>query len=87
MGIRDYGSFVLNKALEKKMGIIGLKSMVLSERQESDVIDYPKAWYHPIEDIELASKAVKYTFSRGVDVIIPPGNITQFRWVIEIMIK
>lgn len=83
----DYGSFVLNKALEKKMGIIGLKSMVLSERQESDVIDYPKAWYHPIEDIELASKAVKYTFSRGVDVIIPPGNITQFRWAIEIMRK
>ena len=81
----DYGSFVLKKALEKKMGIIGLKSMVLSERQESDVIDYPKAWYHPIENFELASKAVKYTFSRGVDVIIPPGNIAQFRWAIEIM--
>ncbi|MBE0450250.1 MAG: aldo/keto reductase [Clostridia bacterium] len=81
----DYGSFVLKKALEKKMGIIGLKSMVLSERQESDVIDYPKAWYHPIENFELANKAVKYTFSRGVDVIIPPGNIAQFRWAIEIM--
>ncbi len=81
----DYGSFVLKKALEKKMGIIGLKSMVLSERQESDVIDYPKAWYHPIENFELASKAVKYTFSRGVDVIIPPGNIAQFRWALEIM--
>ncbi|MDW7663005.1 MAG: aldo/keto reductase, partial [Bacillota bacterium] len=81
----DYGSFVLKKALEKKMGIIGLKSMVLSERQESDVIDYPKAWYHPIDDFDLANKAVKYTFSRGVDVIIPPGNIAQFRWAIEIM--
>lgn len=81
----DYGSFVLKKALEKKMGIIGLKSMVLSERQESDVINYPKAWYHPIDDFDLANKAVKYTFSRGVDVIIPPGNIAQFRWAIEIM--
>ncbi len=81
----DYGSFVLKKALEKKMGIIGLKSMVLSEHQESDVIDYPKAWYHPIDDFDLANKAVKYTFSRGVDVIIPPGNIAQFRWAIEIM--
>lgn len=81
----DYGSFVLKKALEKKMGIIGLKSMVLSERQESDVIDYPKAWYHPIENLELAAKAVKYTFSKGVDVIIPPGNIAQFRWAVEIM--
>lgn len=81
----DYGSFVLKKALEKKMGIIGLKSMVLTERQESDAIDYPKAWYHPIENFQLAKTAVKYTFSKGVDVIIPPGNIAQFRWAIEIM--
>lgn len=81
----DYGSFVLKKALEKKMGIIGIKSMVLSERQESDIIDYPKGWYHPIENFELANMAVKYTFSRGVDVIIPPGNITHFRWALEIM--
>lgn len=81
----DYGSFVLKKALEKKMGIIGIKSMVLSERQESDIIDYPKGWYHPIENYALANMAVKYTFSRGVDVIIPPGNITHFRWALEIM--
>jgi predicted aldo/keto reductase-like oxidoreductase len=81
----DYGSFVLKKALEKKMGIIGIKSMVLSEHQESDAIDYPKAWYHPIDNFELASKAVKYSFSRGVDVIIPPGNIHQFRWAVDIM--
>jgi aryl-alcohol dehydrogenase-like predicted oxidoreductase len=81
----DYGSFVLKKALEKKMGIIGIKSMVLSNHQESDAIDYPKAWYHPIDNFELASKAVKYSFSRGVDVIIPPGNIHQFRWAVDIM--
>jgi aryl-alcohol dehydrogenase-like predicted oxidoreductase len=81
----DYGSFVLKKALEKKMGIIGIKSMVLSNHQESDTLNYPKAWYHPIDNFELAIKAVKYTFSRGIDVIIPPGNIAQFRWAIEIM--
>lgn len=81
----DYGSFVLKKALEKKMGILGLKSMVLSVRQERDAIDYPKAWYHPIESYELASKAVKYTFSRGIDVIVPPGDIAHFRWAVDIM--
>lgn len=83
----DYGSLVLKKALEKKMGVIGLKSMVLSERQNMDAINYPKGWYHPIEDLELATKAVKYTFSRGVDVIVPPGNIGHFRWALEIMKK
>jgi len=81
----DYGSFVLKKALEKKMGIIGIKSMAYSEKQASDAIDHPKAWYHPIEDFELAKKAVKYTFSRGVDVIVPPGDIHYLRWAIQIM--
>lgn len=81
----DYGSFVLKKALEKKMAIIGIKSMALSVKQPSDDIHHPKAWYHPIEDFDLASKAVKYTFSRGIDVIVPPGNISHFRWALDIM--
>lgn len=81
----DYGSFVLKKALEKKMGIIGIKSMAYGEKLPSDATDHPKAWYHPIEDFELASKAVKYTFSRGVDVIVPPGDIHYLRWAIRII--
>jgi predicted aldo/keto reductase-like oxidoreductase len=81
----DYGSYVLKKAIEKNMGIIGLKSMALTEHQPDDSINHPKGWYHPIEDFELAKKAVKYTFSRGVDVIIPPGNISHFRWALNIM--
>lgn len=81
----DYGSFVLKKALEKKMGIIGIKSMALSVKQESDAIDHPKAWYHPIESFDLASKAVKYTLSRGINIIVPPGDIEHFRWALEIM--
>jgi len=81
----DYGSFVLKKALEKKMGIIGIKSMAYGEKLPSDATAHPKAWYHPIEDFELASKAVKYTFSRGVDVIVPPGDINYLRWAIKIL--
>lgn len=80
-----YGSYVLKKAIEKNIHIIGIKSMALSEHQSSDTTSHPKAWYHPIEDYDLAQKAVKYTLSRGVDVIIPPGNIEQFRWAVKIM--
>lgn len=80
-----YGSFVLEKAKEKNMGIIGIKSMVLTEFQPDDKDKYPKSWYHPIEDFELARKAVNYTLSRGVSAIIPPGNIEHFRWALEIL--
>ena len=81
----DYGSYVLKKALEKKMGIIGIKSMALSVKQPGDDIKHPKAWYHPIEDFELAQSAVKYSLSKGVDVIVPPGDIHHFRWAVKIL--
>lgn len=82
-----YGSYVIEKALEKNMAILGIKSMALTERQAGDDEKHPKAWYHPIEDKDLGYKAVKYAFSRQVDVIVPPGNIHHFRWALDYMNK
>ena len=79
-----YGEDVLKLAKEKNMTILGIKSMVLTSSQEGDQEKYPKAWYHPIETFELAKKAVNYSLHRGVDIIIPPGNIDQFRWALKI---
>ena len=80
-----YGSYVLKRALEKNMAVLGIKSMALSEHQPGDDEKHPKAWYHPIEDKELASRAVKYAMHRGVDVIVPPGDIGHLRWAIDFM--
>lgn len=79
-----YGHHVLKTAKEKGMTVIGIKSMALCAHMPSDDVDHPKAWYHPIEDFEVAKKAVKYSVSRGVDVIIPPGDIDSFRWGVKI---
>ncbi len=80
-----YGDYVLKKARDKGMGILGIKSMVLTEHQEGDDTNHPKAWYHPIEDKNLAKLAVHYSLDRGVDIIVPPGNINHFRWALESM--
>ena len=45
-----YGDYVLKKAIDKGMGILGIKSMALTDHLKSDDINHPKAWYHPIED-------------------------------------
>lgn len=79
-----YGMHVLNEAKKREMAILGLKSMALTEHQETDDVDHPKAWYHPIEDYDLASKAVRYTFAQGVDVIMPPGDIDSFKMAVRI---
>jgi aryl-alcohol dehydrogenase-like predicted oxidoreductase len=79
-----YGMHVLKKAKEKNMTLIGIKSMALCEHKPSDDVDHPKAWYHPIEDFDLARKAVSYSVSQGVDIIIPPGNFEAFKWAVQI---
>lgn len=79
-----YGDFVLKKAIEKNMTVLGIKAMALTRLQESDRDKYPKAWYHPIEDYVLAKKAVNYVLDRGVDIILPPGDIEHFRWAVKI---
>lgn len=79
-----YGMHVMQKAKEKEMVVLGIKSMALCEHQESDDLDHPKAWYHPIEDFETARKAVSYSVSQGVDIIIPPGDFESFKWAVKI---
>lgn len=80
-----YGQHVLQTAKNKDMALLGIKSMALTEHMPIDDIDHPKAWYHPIDDKELARKAVAYTLSQGVDVIIPPGDIDNFTRAVEIL--
>ena len=81
----SYGKLVLKKALEKEMTVLGIKSMALTTHKPEDHEKYPKSWYHPIEDIELARKAVKFSLSQGVTSIIPPGNFQALKWAIEIV--
>jgi len=80
-----YGMHVLNKAKEKNMAILGIKSMALTNHMPSDDVDHPKAWYHPIEDYKLAKKAVNYTLSQGVSVILPPGDFDNFKRAVQII--
>ena len=79
-----YGLHVLDKAKEKKMAVLGIKSMALTSRLPGDDEKHPKAWYHPIEDYELASKAMRYSIAQGVDVIVPPGDFEHFKWAVKI---
>lgn len=79
-----YGMHVLKKAKEKNMAVLGLKAMALTEHMPTDDVDHPKAWYHPIEDPDIASKALRYTWSQGVKVIIPPGDFVNFKRAVEI---
>lgn len=80
-----YGMHVMKKAKEKDMTVLGIKSMAMTNHKPSDSVDHPKAWYHPLEDYDLVKKAVNYSISQGVDIIIPSGSMDYFKWGVQVI--
>ncbi len=82
------GSFdqeVLVEAQKRNMGILALKAMARQKWQnDEDRKAYPKCWYEPISEPEIASLALRWTLSQGVTAAIPPGEEQLFRMALAI---
>jgi len=78
-----FGKGILKKAEEKGTARLALKAMARTIVKEGDEKKYAKCWYHPIDDKELASLALRYTLSQPITAAIPPGEIELFRWALE----
>jgi len=82
------GSFdqeVLVEAQKRNMGILALKAMAKQKWQnDEDRKAYPKCWYEPISEPEIARLALHWTLSQGVTAAIPPGEEQLFRMALAI---
>ena len=70
---------VLAEAKKRGMGIIALKALAKQRWQSNDRRGYKKCWYEPVDERELARKALSWTLSQGVHVAIPPGEESLWR--------
>lgn len=73
---------------EKGFGLLGMKTIIeraWQEEKERESSDYPKSWCKPfgLQDKDLRVAAMKYTLSMGADVLVPPGNYENFRFMVE----
>src|SRR5665647_1467870 len=75
----NFAPKALQVAKSKGMGILALKAMAKTDWAKGAIRKYPKAWYEPIEDENLAKLAYRYTLSQGVTAALPPGYIEYFR--------
>lgn len=82
-----FGPAVVEAATAKGMGILALKSLALGPVREGEEKPFPKCWYRPIEDDVLSDLAVRFTLSKGVTALIPPGEPGFFRKTVEIAAK
>ncbi len=75
----NFGPQILAKARELGVARLALKAMAHTTWKEGESHTYPKCWYHPIEDPDLAHKALRFTLSEDITAAIPPGDERLFR--------
>jgi len=74
----NFGPQVLQKAGEKKMGILALKAMAWRRWEEGEERTISKTWYKPLTDREQAREGLRFTLSHPVTAAIPPGHEDLF---------
>ncbi len=76
----NFGPQVLERAQEKKMGILALKAMAKGIwPQGADRKKYPKCWYEPLTSAEDIRMGFRFTLSHPVTSAVTSGDENLFR--------
>lgn len=78
-----FGAPVIEKAREKDMGILALKTMAKRAWKEGEERRWSKTWYSPVDTFEEALQAVRFTFSRPVTAGPSPGHPELLWWMCD----
>jgi aryl-alcohol dehydrogenase-like predicted oxidoreductase len=78
-----FGAPVLEKATEKGMGTLALKTMAKRRWKEGEVRRWNKTWYSPVDTYEEAQMAVRFTFSRPITAGPSPGHAELLWWMCD----
>ena len=82
----NFGPQILERAQEKKMGILALKSMAKTvwPAGESKNHPEPKCWYQPAAFPDEASLGLRWTLGHPITAAIPPGDERYFRLAMDV---
>ena len=78
-----FGPQILAHAKKKGVARLALKAMAHAPWPGRGHADWRKCWYKPVDDPELAEKAVRFTLSEDVTAAIPPGEVKLFRMALD----
>ena len=83
-----FGPQILAKAKSKGMARMALKALAFgrwpADMKESDR-KYPKCWYQPIDDREMARLALRFTLNQDITAAVPPGDERIFDLALDLV--
>jgi predicted aldo/keto reductase-like oxidoreductase len=79
-----FGPAVVKKAKEKGVARLALKALAHTTLEKGAQKKWAKTWYRPIDEINLARRALRFTLSEDVTAAIPPGHTELFRIALDL---
>jgi aryl-alcohol dehydrogenase-like predicted oxidoreductase len=80
----NFGPAIMEHARTKGVARLALKMLARGPWPEGVEKNYAKAWYQPIDALEEARKAVRFTLSEDVTAAVPPGDIRLYRLAVNL---
>jgi len=80
----SFGPSVLARAEEKGMARLALKALAYTPWENWNSRTYTKCWYEPIDERDLALRALRFTLGEGVTAAIPPGDERIFELALSL---
>lgn len=83
----QFGRAVLNAAQEHGAARLGLKAIAWTPWPAQGERKYPKTWYQPIDDPELADLLLRYALDLPLTATVPPGDAGLFKLLVELGLR
>ncbi len=80
----NFGPQILEKARQKGVARLALKALARTTVPKGAKRPYEKCWYTPVEERELAARALRFTLSQDITAAIPPGDERLYAMAVEI---
>jgi aryl-alcohol dehydrogenase-like predicted oxidoreductase len=80
----NFGPAVMERAKKEGVTRLALKMLARGPWPEGATKTNLSTWYKPIDDVDGARKAVRFTLSEDVTAAIPPGDIRLFRLAVNL---
>ena len=80
---QGFGPVVLEKAQEKQMGILALKTLAKRRWEEGEERRWTKTWYSPVDTYQEAELAFRFTLSKPITAGVSPGHSELLWWMCD----
>jgi len=80
----EFGPALVAHAKEKGVRVLAIKALAKQRLPAGARPPYPQVWYEPVQDRELARRALAFALGEGAVAAVPPGAPELYRMALDL---